>query len=209
MKHLTWRSMLWLVLLAATAATTAAAVQDKGSGRDPKSDAESRMLKIIDPELLARMLDLADAKKTCHVPNNVSEVVCVIEMRTFVHNGKDYCVAVAPEVTVQISTLTVNKRRLIWQLSTHELVSSSGVAKKLAFHPDSGIIITIDKDKQVDKKGSLGAGPPAPVSPTFFHTFTKRKKPDASTTYLPVILWGESGGEELCAAIDPKIVNVN
>ena len=55
MKRSTWRAVPWVVLLIAVAACA----QDKGGGAGSKPGDESRMLKIIDPALLARMVDLA------------------------------------------------------------------------------------------------------------------------------------------------------
>ena len=37
-----------------------------------------------------------------------------------------------------------------------------------------------------------------------------RNKPALTmSSYLPVVIWGTAGNEELCAAVDPRIVNVN
>ena len=199
MKRSTWRAVPWVVLLIAVAACA----QDKGGGAGSKPGDESRMLKIIDPALLARMVDLARSAKIC----TADQLFCTIEMKTLSHSGKDYCVAVAPEVQVQTDSGATSKRPIRWRLS-HDSLLGNGVDKALAFHDDAGIIITVNQFNQVDRWGKIGDGSVGPVNKRRFHTWTLRKQLNASATYLPVILWGPSGEEELCAAIDPKIANI-
>ncbi len=197
MKRLIWRAVPWVML----ALAVAACAQDKSAGAKPGD--ESRMLKIIDPALLARMVDLARSAKVC----TNDKVFCTIEMMTLSHGGKDYCVAVAPHVEVETDQTATTKRLIRWRLS-HDSLVGNGVDKALAFHDDAGIIITVNQDNQVDRWGKIGDGSVGIVSKRRFHTWTLRKVPKASATYLPVILWGPSGEEELCAAVDPKIANI-
>lgn len=174
--------------------------------KDAKSYDGPRMLKIIDPELLRRMADLASSAKTC---DTETELVCLIEMKTLSFQGKDYCVAVAPEVRVKTDPAGgfFNRRRIVWKLDTDKL-TGNGAVKDLAFHPDAGLVLTVNQHAQLDLWGKLGDGQGGPVQRIFFHTRTVRNKKDASATYLPVILWGDPDVAELCAAVDPKIVNV-
>lgn len=170
------------------------------------SDRPQRMLKILDPELLARMVDLASSAKTC---DTETQIVCVIEMKTISYQGKDYCVAVAPDVKVKTdpSGNPFNRRRIVWRLDTDKLVGN-GVMKDLSFQDDAGLVLTVNQHAQLDLWGKLGDGSGGPVQRIFFHTRTLRNKLGASATYLPVILWGPADTAELCAAIDPKIVNI-
>lgn len=200
MKRMTWQRAGWAMLMVALAASAPA----QTSGGDAKRGDTPRMLKIIDPELLARMVQLASSAKTCDVeapPNK-----CMIEMTMIEYQGKKYCVAVAPEVQVKTKTSggPLDKKRIVWELDHDELDS-----KALVFHKDAGVVITIDDPlkKQVDTWGKLGDGSGGQPSPQQFHTKTQRNKKGASATYLPVVLWGQSGYEELCAAVDPKITN--
>jgi hypothetical protein len=195
--------LVGLAILIVAVATPALA---QNSSTDVKRGDVPRMLKIIDPQLLARMVELASSAKTCDI--EAAPYKCVIEMTMFEVQveplpkpKKKFCVAVAPEVKVKFDQGGGgNKKKIVWELNETELDT-----KPLVFHEDAGIVITIDKKKQVDKKGKRGNGG-APVKHVF-HTMTKRDKQNASATYLPVILWGPPGDEELCAAVDPKIVN--
>ena len=204
MKRMTWRTILCTTLMIATAAWA----QDKASTGDSKPREASTILKIIDPELLARMVDLASRKTTCDL-RDTPPVVCEIVMTTLSVGGKDYCVAIAPEVKVPTAAggLFDTKRRIRWKLDRTSLMGD-GVMKELAFHDEAGIVLTVDPDAQMDRWGKLGDGGSGAADRRKFHTWTRRDKLDASATYLPVILWGPPETAELCAAIDPKIVNV-
>lgn len=194
-----WKAAACLTI---TIGLAACAAQPQDTVKDARSIDKSRMLKIIDPELLARMVLLASSAKNCDVE---TEPFCTIEMKMITHQGKDYCVAVAPDVFVKTHSGggPGNKRRIVWRLDTASLGG-----KALAFHDDAGTVITVDKHKQVDPRGKRGDGLGGSVLNHVFHTMTVRNKASASATYLPVILWGPSGEEDLCAAVDPKIVNV-
>lgn len=122
---------------------------------------------------------------------------CEIVITSVTYGGRDYCVALAPNVTVKTQNGGGgNKKKITWKLNTTSLKT-----KPVAFHPDSGIIISVDAQSQVDIKGSPGA------TSDLYSTKTRRDTKDAYAVYLPVILWGQSGSEELCAAIDPRITN--
>lgn len=165
---------------------------------------------FVDNFLLLKLLQSQDklpalSSKTC---DTEKPDPCIIEMLLITAGTRNYCVAVAPNLNVKWDTNggDFNKKTIRWKLSRPDLDS-----KDLAFHPDSGIIVTFESDPkkaQVDKKGDYGDGSGS-KSPDTYYTKTKRNKPKAESGYLPVILWGSSGKEELCAAIDPKIVNVN
>jgi len=212
MKHRNWRPAAWAALFSIGLA--ACAVQSQDAVKEPKPIDSPRMLKIIAPELLARLVALANSAKTCEID---TQAVCEIQMSMIrvpdQPNGKTYCVAVAPDVKVRTDPFggLFNKRRIAWKLVDQngaDIASLDG--KALVFHEDAGIVITIDDptSPQVDKRGQRGDGIVGQVLNWRFHTLTRRNRLGASATYLPVILWGPSGDEELCAAVDPKIVNV-
>ena len=161
---------------------------------------------FVDQHLLLKLLQLQKLLPALSSKNCDAEAAapCIIEMKLISAGGRNYCLAVAPHLSVKrrSSGGVFNKKIVRWQLSVPSLDS-----KPLVFHADSGIVIVSDADAQVDKKGDYGDGSGS-SSPDTYHTKTKRNKRDAQTAYLPVILWGSGGDEELCAAIDPKIVNV-
>lgn len=165
--------------------------------------------KFVDNFLLLKVLQLqkllpALSSKECKA-DELSP--CIIEMKIIEVGGRKYCLAVAPDVSVKTSALgsSLNKKSVRWKLSQPDLDS-----KPLVFDPDSGILITHDPEGQVNKHGDYGDGSGSgSATADSYHIKTKRNKDTASATYLPIILWGKPGEEELCAAIDPKIVNVH
>lgn len=193
---------LFLMVLAAGPVQSQDA--SKGASKDQTSADSARMLKIIDAALLARMVDLAGSAKTC---NAETTQPCIIEMKTIQYQGRDYCVAVAPDVTVGTKPSGTPKKVIRWKLDADKL-TGNGVVKVLAFERNAGLVLTVNQYSQLDLWGKIGDGLGSPLQQIRFHTRTKRDRLGARATYLPVILWGPAGDEELCAAIDPKIVNV-
>lgn len=182
-----------LVLLGLVSAT-----QAQVRIKDDKLVYNSLLLKLL--QLQKLLPDLSS--KSC---DSESAAPCIIEMKLIQVDGRKYCLAVAPDLTVKWNLFggIFNKKIIRWKLSAPDLDS-----KPLAFHADSGIVVAFDPDAQLDKHGDYGDGGIARSADTYF-TRTKRNKQDATSSYLPVILWGSGGNEELCAAVDPKIVNVN
>ena len=169
----------------------------RSSSVNPRERANNfRVVKIHPYQVL-----LAKASaKTC---TTETQATCIIAMEIITVDGRDYCLAVAPEVRVKTqSGGGSSMRNVVWELS-HAALGG----KVLAFHSESGIVLTVDPFAQI-KKGGPGNGGASPTA-ILHHVKTKRDKLGAESAYLPVILWGSSGNEELCAAIDPKIVNVN
>lgn len=163
----------------------------------PRSADNFRLIKIQQYQLL-----LAAGKPACDAE---TQPFCLIDVQVISVSGRDYCLAIAPDLNVKTKTSGSTRKTLVWKLSVPNL---SG--KPVAFHGNSGIVVTVDADKQVDPGGGHGNGASPPPAPTdMYFVKTKRKKLNAVTGYLPVVLWGSGGDEELCAAIDPKIVNVN
>jgi hypothetical protein len=78
-------------------------------------------------------------------------------------------------------------------------------------HGDSGIVIAHETVSKHVEKGGLGDGGVGIVDATRYHMKVNRNKPALTTvsSYLPVVISGTGGNEELCAAVDPRIVNVN
>ena len=163
--------------------------------------------KVADVSLLLKLLQLNRPEIALLAGKNckADEEVCVIEM-TLIEVEVDkpkYCLALAPTVEVKRKTLSDPKKPVVWMLSRYDLDK-----KPLAFHVDPGIVITYDPKGQISKGGS-GAGPIVGIQdPKLHHVKTTRDKYKAESNYLPIILWGDSGNEDLCAATDPKIVNV-
>lgn len=130
---------------------------------------------------------------TCDADATKCEIVI-----TSVNDGtRDYCVALAPNVTVKTKAGGgSDKKKITWKLNMTTLKG-----KPVAFHPDSGVVIAVDDTSQVDIKGTPGA------TSDEYMTKTRRDSNGAYAVYLPVILWGVRGSEELCTAIDPRITN--
>lgn len=205
-----WKRGPWL-LLAMGLATGCAQTQEVR--KDVRLADKAPMLKVIPNGLLARMLELASSAEDCK-SKDTGPIVCKIEMATIRYpdapGGKVYCVAIAPKVNVETDASggIFNHRRIVWYLSAANLKDENGVDRQLAFHNDAGVVLTVNQHTQLDHWGKLGDGSSGPVLQTFFHTRTVRNVKNASATYLPVILWGPPDTAELCAAVDPKIVNV-
>lgn len=178
-------------------AATVAAAQGKAVRKETKLPEGVVLAKIQKYQLT-----FAKGKATCVVDAGPP---CVIDMKLLTIDSKQYCLAVAPNLEVKTQTGGGgNKKVIAWALSVSSLGSPS---KPLEFHADSGIITTQDADKQLEKGGHGDGGVGIP-SKDKYHVKTKRDKLGASSVYLPVILWGPPGFEDLCAAIDPIIVNV-
>ena len=140
--------------------------------------------------------------KTC---NGELDPVCTITMKIAEHEGTKYCVAIAPRVELKHQTGPGQQKRVIWQLDSGDLDG-----KPVAFHGDSGIVIAYETVSKHVEKGGLGDGGTGSVDPTRYHMKVNRNKPALTmSSYLPVVIWGAGGNEELCAAVDPRIVNVS
>lgn len=140
--------------------------------------------------------------KTCDAELNP---VCTITMTIAEDAGSRYCVAVAPRVELKHQTGSGQQKTVIWKLEPSTLDG-----KPLAFHGDSGIVIAYETVSKHVEKGGLGDGGTGIVDPTRYHMKVNRNKPVLTmSSYLPVVIWGTAGNEELCAAVDPRIVNVN
>lgn len=151
---------------------------------------------------IARLTFLVLDGKTC---NGELNPVCTITMKIAEHEGTKYCVAVAPRVELKHQTGPGQLKRAIWQLDRGDLDG-----KPVAFHGDSGIVIAYETVSKHVEKGGLGDGGVGVVDPTRYHMKVNRNKPALTmSSYLPVVIWGNGGNEELCAAVDPRIVNVN
>ena len=183
---------------------TQAQEPSKPSTSDKRSDSarlkeRANNFRVIKLQPYLVLLAKASAK-TC---NTETHATCIIAMQIITVEGRKYCLAVAPDVKVKVQVGgSASMRNVVWELSPAALDG-----KDLAFHSESGIVLTVDPFAQI-KKGGPGNGGASPTA-ILHHVKTKRDKLGAEAAYLPVILWGSSGNEELCAAIDPKIVNVN
>jgi hypothetical protein len=181
--------------------TSAAALMFLGTGisaqvEEPRKDSSDifRVLKVQPYDvLLARRGPACDA----------DAMTCMIEMTLIKVEGRPYCLALAPDVRVKTKIDGASsKKAIVWELKPNHLDG-----KPVRFHDYAGIIITDDTESQIEKGGGLGDG--SGGKPEAYHVKTSRNKDKAKSGYLPVILWGDKGEEELCAATDPKIVNAN
>jgi hypothetical protein len=199
MNRFAWRlGALALVPLAGAAAAT-----DSPRKKTSASEQTVRLMKIQKFQLLVTKA----SRTTCDMETMTSSPVTV-ELLTISAKEK-YCVAIAPEVSVKTNGGAGgghgNPKRVVWHLATTSLDT-----RGLEFHPDSGIVITIDNERQITSKGGHGDGSPGgpnPPSKTVYHVKSARDKQNAEVGYLPVVIWGTGTAAELCAAVDPKIVN--
>jgi hypothetical protein len=153
---------------------------------------------------LERLTFLVLDGKTC---DGDADPFCTIEMTTAVDESTKtkYCVAIAPRVVLRRQTGSGQQKKVIWRLGRGDLDD-----KPLAFHHDSGIVIAYETASKHVEKGGLGDGGVGIADPKRYHMKVNRNKPvDTMSSYLPVVIWGTGGNEELCAAVDPRIVNVS
>jgi hypothetical protein len=170
---------------------------------------EQRARVVETPQLskiqIARLTFVVLDGKTC---NGDSDPVCPITVTTFVHGGKEYCVAVAPQVNLKRRTGSDQQKKVVWKLEGPELVNGELGGKPVAFHRESGIVIAYETASKHVEQGGLGDGVVGIVDPTRYHMKVNRNKPALTkSSYLPVVIWGSGGNEELCAAVDPLIFN--
>lgn len=192
MHRSTWRGLAAVFALVAVVM----GVQAQERPKEPPNNDKFRLVKIQNYQVL-----LAVGKPPC---DTETQAFCPIEVQVITVDGRDYCLAVAPDLRVKTLPMGM-KKTLVWKLSVDNL---SG--KAVAFHGKSGIVVTVDANAQINAGGGHGNGASPPPKPTdMYFITTKRRKLNAVSAYLPVVLWGSGGDEELCAAIDPKIVNVN
>lgn len=199
MKRVTYRSVLLGLLVAAWAASAQKETSAAEATKELRAVLPDGRLLKIGPY---RSAVSALGGKPCEPDSQTTCEINVLPLE--VQNGKPkYCLVVAPEVKVK--TVLDGDRKpktVVWQLKQDELDG-----KPVAFHEYAGIVIIADHGDQVDRKNSgLGDGSGA-IRADRYYVKTKRNKNKAESTYLPVVLWGKKGEEELCAAIDPKIVN--
>lgn len=186
------------------AVTVSAPVRAQQPTNDHKGAAAQRFVKVLNQQLLVQLLGLGATAETCVVKD---QPICPIKIDRIEVNGKAYCVAIAPNVEVERDDsifAPLLKQKLVWELFTTALDG-----KPLVFQEDAGIVITAETHAQVDRRGGLGDDVSGPLLKHRYFTKTKRNVAKAESGYLPVILWGTGLEVELCAAIDPKIVNKN
>jgi hypothetical protein len=141
-----------------------------------------------------------------------SSTVCTIAMSTVLikdPNGdttkdRPYCLAVAP--TVKVKRKQGIPQYIDWRLDPQVLDKGA-----LAFHESSGIAITYEvSPTQIENSHrGRGRGGGGPTLQHLFHVRTHSNARDGEAGYLPVVMWDRlgDGNLELCAAVDPKIVN--
>lgn len=186
-----------LALLFASAAVQAAA---PGKNHKDKDEKDYRVVTIQPYRLLVRTTGGTDC-------NLATATQCTITVKPITVSGRNYCLVEAPNIKVPTDTGGAGHlRAIVWKLSATTLGG-----KPVAFSDGTGIIVPIDGDNQIDKsKQGYGDGSGGGANPPTdqYYVKTKRNKVDAKASYLPVVLWGSASDAELCAASDPKIVNV-
>ncbi len=117
-----------------------------------------------------------------------------------------YCLAVAPQVDVKFKDGPPRETHkvVVWELS---LASLDG--RPLSFHATNGLVFHNQTKPDHVGNGKHGDGTPGNKDADKYNVTVKRNQPLDKSSYLPVVLWGTPGKEELCAAVDPKIVNEN
>lgn len=187
------------------------------SAQDRANDELLRIVTSLAAQVAARVaanrLGAGTGSNECDLAKPKPDDVCTISIARIRYpddpNGKYYCIAQVPDVKVphDPSPHLNTKRRIAWELDVDSL-NDGTQDRKLWFHHDYGILVLDDPAHQVDRMGDLGDGLPGPVNERRFHTWTRRNLLDAVVSYVPVILWGDGKDAQLCAAVDPKIVNV-
>ena len=124
------------------------------------------------------------------------------------YNGRDYCLAEAPNVAA--GSTSSSTKFIDWKLDKTNF-GTIQAPRPVEFHKEAGIVIVRDAHQDLIDKNNRGRGKGGgPDDKGIFHVKTKIKNVAVQVGYLPVILWDPLNNDnwELCAAIDPKIVNV-
>jgi hypothetical protein len=133
-----------------------------------------------------------------------ADASCDIEV-TFVEaqgNTPKICLVTAPEVR---PTFGPNERRkkIVWRLR------QVGSSEDLRFHRTEGILVVTEKVPRHIRERQFG------TDQFLAYAYPVRNgSQKGNSTYVPIVLWqylnvNNELVEDLCAAIDPKIVNVN
>ena len=130
---------------------------------------------------------------------------CTIKMTTITFGRRNYCLAEAPNIRVPTDTGGAGHlKAIVWKLSAPAVDG-----KPVVFLAGSAIVVASDTETQLEKNdqgyGDGSGNPHTPANKYFIKT--KRNKPNATLSYLPVIIWNPGPDAELCAAADPRIVN--
>ncbi len=135
--------------------------------------------------------------------------VCPIKMRLVEDpqspdpaNKRKICLAEAPDVEVQIQGTPLARVTKVWKLDSQQLDGGA-----VDFFPGLGILIPDNAGGDHLKDGK--AGDPADPNEKVSYHVQVLADVQKTSIYLPAILWKGPRGVELCAAVDPKIVNVN
>lgn len=197
----------WISLLGATSLVLGGCATGQSSQRDLQQSRDYDRLLIELAEIVRSKLSMTGGP-ICEVRTEGHE--CTIQMDVITYNLVDYCIARAQEVKVYE---TKDKERFVnWSLDK----TSFAGGRKIQFHSEAGIVFLLDasnKDLIDDNANSRGHGNgdviEMPVPTYKFHIRTKKINKKAMAPYLPIILWDakNDGNWELCAAVDPKIVN--
>lgn len=205
------RSALGVALLLASAA----------SAQESRTSEMQEIMRLLAPKLAAQIaakaaagtyaIGLSADSEVCQLAKLKNDESCKINVTTIRYpddpkTGKTYCVALVPDVAVPLDRNGKSKRMIRWKLEPDTLNNGTKEVP-LSFPDESGIVIIRDDERQLDRVGKIGDGLGSKDN-RYFRTWTTRDADAAQTHYVPVILWGEGETAQLCAAVDPKIVNV-
>lgn len=180
--------------------------------QDRKVPFENKDLARLSLEIALKVKErLSAASRSDCDMETVKDGECIIEMSVISIEGHPhpYCLAQAP--LVKVKRVPGLDKFVNWKLEPAVLTGDQG-AQVVQFHPDAGIVTTYEKNgSQIDKKNRGHGKGDGPVEQHKFHVKTLKDAKAGESGYLPVVMWDRKGnGElELCAAIDPKIVNEN
>lgn len=163
-----------------------------------RHDARASGTQVLSKIQIERLAFVPLSAATCN-----AEVSLTCDIQVMLTEDGRYCVVAAPKVHVKRNTGPGQQKKVVWKLSTSTLDG-----KPLLFHDDSGIVIAHQSESKFVEKGGRGDGNVGNSDPDKYFLRVNRNKPAlAEASYLPVVMWGDGGKEELCAAIDPRIIN--
>lgn len=101
--------------------------------------------------------------------------------------------------------VTQGTPKIVWKIDP----VSDAAGRSYEFHKKSGIVLIFDKAGQVEE-GGAGDGTISSTAQRFHWKQHRRtlKTPEGDVFYFPIVLRTNSAGKvEMCASVDPRIVN--
>jgi hypothetical protein len=140
------------------------------------------------------------------------EPECSVTIETIPHGDQSICVVSAPRVKVNFKNAHGGKAKVVWKLKPPSVLLG-----KMQFHSPSGVLVLSEKVKDHVKGGGVGDGAQQPDAQYFhrdIHQVKNNANQNGDSAYVPIVIWKYRNArneevEDLCAAVDPKIVNTN